>query len=114
MKELSTAHSQLDAANAHCTIAQQEATDVWIQLENHKRKHSHKSTKVKSQFVMHPDLKALFEQEKIEQEEKERVEAEKQAQKNAEQTARNACITEDMVSRTFDKLTCNQRQNGVR
>ena len=33
MSELAATHAQLDAANAHCTVAQRETTDVRVQLD---------------------------------------------------------------------------------
>ena len=37
-KEVLSQQAQLHAANAHCTVAQREASDAWLKLENMKRK----------------------------------------------------------------------------
>src|SRR4051794_15241895 len=62
------------AANAHCTIAQREASDIRTKLENHKRKREQGSTKVKSRFVTHLELKESFEEEKRQRVEKKKAE----------------------------------------
>ncbi|EGO20109.1 hypothetical protein SERLADRAFT_373548 [Serpula lacrymans var. lacrymans S7.9] len=94
--------AERDAANAHCTLARRDAEDIRKRSGNH-RKPRRGTTKPTAQFLTHPELKAVFEQQEIERKEKARIDTEKEASKQQEDTARNTRITIETVMKVFDR-----------
>lgn len=73
--------AELKASNVHCTVIRYELGDVWTQLENVQAKKSHSSTKIKGHILTLPEMRAAFDVEEKEREEKECIKREKEAQK---------------------------------
>ncbi|EGN98067.1 hypothetical protein SERLA73DRAFT_123464 [Serpula lacrymans var. lacrymans S7.3] len=94
--------AERDAANAHCTLARCDAEDIQKRSGNH-RKPQRGTTKPTAQFLTHPELKAVFEQQETERKEKARIDTEKEASKQQEDTARNTQITIETVMKVFDR-----------
>ncbi|KAG6887876.1 hypothetical protein C0992_010389 [Termitomyces sp. T32_za158] len=90
------------ASDAHCTLARREIGDVCTQLDNVKKKKLRGSTKVKAQFLTHPELKETFEKEEIERQKQQQANVEKEAQKLRDAAERAAQINEDSFLKTFD------------
>ncbi|EGO19041.1 hypothetical protein SERLADRAFT_411938 [Serpula lacrymans var. lacrymans S7.9] len=70
--------AERDAANAHRTLARCDAEDIRKRSGNH-RKPRRGTTEPTAQFLTHPELKAVFEQQEIERKEKARIDTEKEA-----------------------------------
>ncbi|KAF8835973.1 hypothetical protein BDN67DRAFT_1005629 [Paxillus ammoniavirescens] len=81
--------AQLDASNAHCTLAQRALTQSRIELENVKKKKN-------------PRPSEDFEKAEVERHEKEKAEAEKQAKRKADGEVRVAQIERDIRDKVFD------------
>ncbi|KAI6104740.1 hypothetical protein EDD16DRAFT_1492337 [Pisolithus croceorrhizus] len=94
--------AQLDAANAHCTIAQRHIAILMEQLTNKSQTKRQKSKKIEAHFVTLPELRAVFEAEEAELAVKEAAEAEKAAQKRAEDEAWTHWINQEIAFRVFD------------
>ncbi|KAG6824179.1 hypothetical protein H0H92_007768 [Tricholoma furcatifolium] len=100
--QLRLTKSELNGANTHCSVIQQELMSTLVRLENTRKKMTRGSTKIKACFVTHPELKVAFEEEEKERMEKERVDAEKEAQKVADANAWSTRIARGSVLKTFD------------
>ena len=83
---LSDAVSELSAANAHCTLIHRELRSVRKQLDSAKKKHERGSKKVKAHFVTSRDLRAQFNQDDMEWQERADAAAERQRQREADAT----------------------------
>ena len=94
--------SELEAANMHCMMAQNEISALRTQLDGQKKKRGGKSTKLRARFVTLPELQSDFERHEAEQQRKAQVEADKQAQKQAANQARLAQIEKDVATKTFN------------
>jgi hypothetical protein len=94
--------AQVDAANAHCTIAQRENQDWRVKAENERRKKTRTSTKVKARYVTAPEFKESFEAGADARKEKERLEKDKKDKKKLDEEARIARIHNSIATRTFD------------
>ncbi|KIK74285.1 hypothetical protein PAXRUDRAFT_20033 [Paxillus rubicundulus Ve08.2h10] len=78
-------NAQLQATNAHCTLAQRALSQSQIELNNvKKKKQPRKSVKLRARFVTAPELKEDFEKAEVEWQEKERSEAAKQAKRKVD------------------------------
>ncbi|KAG1870208.1 hypothetical protein DFJ58DRAFT_765163 [Suillus subalutaceus] len=89
----------IDAANAHCTIAQRENQDWRVRAENERRKKTCTTTKVKVRYVTAPEFKESFEAGAGARREKEGLEEDK---KKLDEEARIARIHNSITTRTFD------------
>jgi hypothetical protein len=106
--------AQLDAANAHCTIARRHITTLTEQLANKTQSKRRKSKKVQARFVTLSELREAFEAEDAELEAKEKVELEKAAKKKADDSARTLRINHEIGSRIFDcPLTSYKRKDDL-
>jgi hypothetical protein len=98
--------AQLDATNAHCTMAQWALAQSRLELENvKKKKQLRKSIKLQACFMTHPELKEDFNKVEEEQHEKDMADTEKQARKKAKDEVCHTQIEHDIRSKTFDALS---------
>ncbi|KIK72593.1 hypothetical protein PAXRUDRAFT_180380 [Paxillus rubicundulus Ve08.2h10] len=105
-------NAQLQAANAHCTLAQHALSQSQFELNNvKKKKQPCKSMKLRARFVTAPELKEDFEEAEVEWQEKERSEAAKQAKRKVDDEVRLTQIECDIRSKTFDTLTTFRRKD---
>ena len=102
MENFTLCSAELGAANSHCTVLKREKLLQQVQ-ENKKKKKNIEMMRLPACFVMHPDLHASFEASRTAWQEKEQAEVEKQAQKQAEEVAWIAKITENASTKIFDK-----------
>lgn len=72
--------TELESANAHCTMARHEISTLRDQQAN-KKKGKGRTMKIASRWISHPDLKGAFESQRKEEEEKAAKEAEIAAKK---------------------------------
>lgn len=111
---LSMQVAKLKASNMHCTVIHCELGDVWTQLKNVQAKNSHGSTKIKGRILTLPEMRAAFDVEEKEREEKECIEREKEVQKAADALSWSAQVAQDIVSKVFDKpLTTYKQRDDV-
>ncbi|KIK75419.1 hypothetical protein PAXRUDRAFT_19018 [Paxillus rubicundulus Ve08.2h10] len=90
-------NAQLQAANAHCTLAQHALSQSRIELNNvKKKKQPRKSMKLWARFMTAPELKEDFEKAEVERQEKERSEAAKQVKRKVDDEVRLAQIECDI------------------
>ncbi|KAL4067074.1 hypothetical protein V8B97DRAFT_1008463 [Scleroderma yunnanense] len=105
--------AQLEASNAHCTMAKYEISTVQDQQVS-KNKGKARTMKFSSRYVTHPDMKDKFESQRKEKEEKAAREAEATAKKRAENEARMSRIDHDVVLKTFDSpLSTYKRKDDL-
>ncbi|KAF8126192.1 hypothetical protein EV363DRAFT_1453205 [Boletus edulis] len=96
--------AQLDAANAHFTIAQHYITSLTEQLANKSRSKQRKLKK----------LHGVFEAEDAELEAKEKAELEKAENKRLDDTARILCINQEIDNHIFNNtLTSYKRKDHL-
>ena len=104
--------SQLEAANAHCTLAMRALSQSRLELDNvKKKKQPQKSVKLRARFVTLPELKEDFEKAEEERREKEKAEGEKLAKKKADGEVRLSQIEQDIRSKMFDSLSTFRRKD---
>ena len=89
--EVSMTAAQLNAANAHCTIAQHAAGNMT------KKKTRGSTKKIKARFLTLPEMREAFETREREWSALEKQNADRLAEKAAEATARMAHINKDTV-----------------
>ncbi|KAG2068099.1 hypothetical protein BDR04DRAFT_1232989 [Suillus decipiens] len=101
--------AQLDATNAHCTMAQWALAQSRLELENvKKKKQPRKSVKLCTCFVTHPELEEDFNKAEEEQCKKDKADAEKLAKKKTEDEVCHTQIEHNIESKTFDALSTLQ------
>ncbi|KAG2060027.1 hypothetical protein BDR06DRAFT_1003079 [Suillus hirtellus] len=98
--------AQLNATNAHYTMAQWALAQSRLEVENvKKKKQLRKSIKLRAHFMTHPELEEDFNKAEEEQHEKDKADAEKQAKKKAEDEVHHTQIEHDIELKTFDALS---------
>ncbi|KAF5325486.1 hypothetical protein D9619_009916 [Psilocybe cf. subviscida] len=106
--------TQLNAANAHCTSIRQELDDTRSQLQNATKKRERGSNKIKARFVTLRELQDIFDQQDLEQQEREQADAEKSRRKeetNA-QTARR--VADDAANGKFLGRLSSYKKDDLR
>lgn len=111
---LRRAMAQLSAANSHCTIIQHELGEVRVQLDNAIKKKTRGSTKIQARFLTSKNMRAEFDKEDAERQEKERAAVEKGKQKEADAAARAHQLANDAMNRSFSGKLKNYKKDDLR
>ena len=111
---LGDAVSQLSAANAHCTAIHRELGSVRRQLESTKKKRERGSKKIKARFVTSRDLRAQFNQDNAERQERADAAAERQRQKEADAAEQDLQVVEDGMNRIFVGQLSSYKKGDLR
>lgn len=111
---LGRALAQLSASNAHCTTIRRELDHVQQQLQNVTKKKERGSKKIKARFLTARDLRAEFEQEDAERQERERIAAEKDKQKEAANAESARRVADDAANRVFSGRISSYKKDDLR
>ena len=106
--------SHLSAANAHCTSIHRELGSIRKQLDSTRKQRERGSKKIKARFVTSRDLRAQFNQDDAERQERVEATAERQRQKEADAAEQDQQVVEDAMNQIFVGQLSSYKKGDLR